>query len=302
MAQKWRKTVYVPSIPNICSCSLKICVYGNISRHRTGRQTDCSQQTSPQLGYPLPEAQHGCTRVLTWLAMRDLSGGWMVEYKFRRWSWQLLGSSTAIRYFFSVYKARLAFFHVHYTTLLHLPPITFHCIGGELIRSIICSSSTSFTRQYASAAPRPLLSRAGSGDDRGRSSSYFLILLLILIFKIISNHSQANPKHNDFEVRNSFNKMAMKIFCLALVQLKELHCKDTKPKIRNKYSQKRNCEASVPISTCVCERFIYSQDRSAYSAAGKYVDWSWEFINRSQTNEFGNWDCGRTIPFLGVHK
>ncbi len=31
----------------------------------------------------------------------------------------------------------------------------------------------------------------------------------------------------------------------------------------------------------VCERFIYSHDRSAYSAAGNtYVDRSWEYINR----------------------
>ncbi len=34
--------------------------------------------------------------------------------------------------------------------------------------------------------------------------------------------------------------------------------------------------------SCICERFIYSHDRSAYSAAGKYVDRSWEYINRSQ--------------------
>jgi hypothetical protein len=45
--------------------------------------------------------------------------------------------------------------------------------------------------------------------------------------------------------------------------------------------------------SCVCERFIYSQDWSAFSAAGKYVDRFWEYINRSQTHECGNWDCMR---------
>jgi hypothetical protein len=39
--------------------------------------------------------------------------------------------------------------------------------------------------------------------------------------------------------------------------------------------------------SCVCEPFINSQDRSAYSVAGKYVDWSWEYINGSQTHECG---------------
>jgi hypothetical protein len=39
---------------------------------------------------------------------------------------------------------------------------------------------------------------------------------------------------------------------------------------------------------CVCVSFMclralkYSHDRSAYSAAGKYVDRFWEFINRLQ--------------------
>jgi hypothetical protein len=34
----------------------------------------------------------------------------------------------------------------------------------------------------------------------------------------------------------------------------------------------------VPSLVYICERFIYFQDRSAYSAAGKYVDRSWEYI------------------------
>ncbi len=45
---------------------------------------------------------------------------------------------------------------------------------------------------------------------------------------------------------------------------------------------------------------VYSQ--SAYSATGKYVDGSWEYINRSQKHGCGNWDWGRAIPFLGIHK
>ncbi len=54
--------------------------------------------------------------------------------------------------------------------------------------------------------------------------------------------------------------------------------------------------------SCVCEWFIYSQDRSAHFATRKYVDRSWEYINRSQTHECGNCDWGRVIPRKGIHK
>ncbi len=33
-----------------------------------------------------------------------------------------------------------------------------------------------------------------------------------------------------------------------------------------------------------------------------YVDRSWEYINRSQTHECGNWDWGRAITRKGIHK
>ncbi len=56
------------------------------------------------------------------------------------------------------------------------------------------------------------------------------------------------------------------------------------------------------LHSCFCKRFIYYHDRSAYSAAGKNVDRSWEYINPSQTLEYGNGDWGRAVPFLGIHK
>jgi hypothetical protein len=37
------------------------------------------------------------------------------------------------------------------------------------------------------------------------------------------------------------------------------------------------------------ERFTYSSDRSVYSAAGQKVVRMWEYIDRSQTHECGNW-------------
>jgi hypothetical protein len=54
---------------------------------------------------------------------------------------------------------------------------------------------------------------------------------------------------------------------------------------------KQNYNVLSPRSSNICEIFIYFQDRSACSAAWKYVDqsYSWEYINCSQTHECGNW-------------
>ncbi len=61
--------------------------------------------------------------------------------------------------------------------------------------------------------------------------------------------------------------------------------------------------------SCVCERFIYSQDRSTYFPAAEQADRSWKYISLSQVYECRNWEtehCNSvleiTVSFLVIHK
>ncbi len=85
--------------------------------------------------------------------------------------------------------------------------------------------------------------------------------------------------------------------------IQDVHCKDKMPKIWNKYSQKRNIGVSVPISTFMClwGNYIFPRWVCLFCLR-KYVDRSWEYINRSQTHESGNWGWGRAIPRKGIYK
>jgi hypothetical protein len=62
-------------------------------------------------------------------------------------------------------------------------------------------------------------------------------------------------------------------------------------KIPFMYSFSGDCAASVPISTsCVCERFIYSQESVDIFPAAEQADGSWKYINLSQIYECRNWE------------
>ncbi len=69
-----------------------------------------------------------------------------------------------------------------------------------------------------------------------------------------------------------------------------VHCKDTTPKILNKYSQKRNCVASVlHIHVSVSNSYILTIDLPILLQGNMWTD-PWEYINLSQTHECGYWD------------
>ncbi len=58
-----------------------------------------------------------------------------------------------------------------------------------------------------------------------------------------------------------------------------------------------------PISTFMClwANYIFQRWVCLFCWR-KYVDWSWEYINRSKTHECGNWGWGRAIPRKGIYK
>ncbi len=67
-----------------------------------------------------------------------------------------------------------------------------------------------------------------------------------------------------------------------------------------RYFQNRIIMLCIPVPTLIYMCEIYISRISL--AAAKYVDGSWEYINRSQTHECENWDWGHAIARKGIHK
>ncbi len=86
--------------------------------------------------------------------------------------------------------------------------------------------------------------------------------------------------------------------CLSCKILRRALQRDKTENLKQQFPEKELRGLSPNFHTHVSLSDLYIP----YSAAGKYVDRSWEYIKHSQTHECGNWDRGRAIPFLGIHK
>jgi hypothetical protein len=83
-----------------------------------------------------------------------------------------------------------------------------------------------------------------------------------------------------------------------------LHCKCTVSKIRNKFSQKWNCAASISIFTLMYlwalqDVFPWSVRKSTIQQ-NRRTSFSWEYITCSQIHECRNWVKAAQFHFLGT--
>jgi hypothetical protein len=99
----------------------------------------------------------------------------------------------------------------------------------------------------------------------------------------------------------TFSLLKFACFCYeSFEEICILDCTATKIPFMYSFFGIARLQSQFPHS-CVCERFIYSQDQSTYFLQlNRQIDHGTICINRSQTHDCGNWDCGLAIPFLGI--
>ncbi len=92
-----------------------------------------------------------------------------------------------------------------------------------------------------------------------------------------------------------------------------------KPAIRHVFTLQRKSHLCIPLlwifrpqsqfpHSCVCERFIYSHDRSTYFPAAEEADRSWKYVSLSQIYECRSWETEHynsvleiTVSFLYIN-
>ncbi len=86
------------------------------------------------------------------------------------------------------------------------------------------------------------------------------------------------------------------IYCVCLVPIYGF------PEMKLLFPKQNHNVLSPSSYTHISVRNLYISRIGLASAAGKYVDQSWEYINSSHTYECGNLHWGRAIPRKGIHK
>jgi len=90
-------------------------------------------------------------------------------------------------------------------------------------------------------------------------------------------------------------------FCPLPYHTAKTKCRKFETNIPRKGISGPQSQLSIPTFMCLRANYVFPRWVCLFCWR-KYVDWSWEYINRSKTHECGNWGWGHAIPRKGICK